>query len=78
MSRSVNDLTNSEEWLAEQERRLLGFEVLRAFALPSRGVAMMDPGTIAEKTGSDKGDCHRILQRLAADPALKAKLTRHG
>ena len=77
MNHSAIDMTKSEEWLAEQERRLLGFEVLRAFVMPARGVTMMEPGLIAEKTASDKGDCHRILQRLAGDEALKAKIKRH-
>lgn len=78
MKHSANDMTDSAEWLAEQESRLLGFEVLRAFAFSSRGLSQMEPGQIADKTVSDKGDCYRILQRLAGDNKLKVKLNRHG
>lgn len=77
MKLSGNDLTECKEWEAEQERRLLGFEVLRAFVLSGGGLKEMDPGVIADKTLSDKGHCHRILQKLAKNEHLKKKLF-HG
>lgn len=77
MNHLDSDITLSQEWLDEQENRLLGFEVLRAFVLSGRGVWQMDPAVIAEKTLSDKGLPHRIIQRIASDPSLTEKLKYH-
>jgi hypothetical protein len=73
MKHLASDLTESREWLAEQERRLLGFEVLRAFVLAD-GEFQMEPNQIAERTLSDKGECFRILSRMSRNPEILTKL----
>lgn len=69
-----SDQTLNPEWLHEQQDRLLGYEVLRAYVFGDSNCSML-PGVIAEKTGTHKFICSQALDSIKRNPATLKKLT---
>lgn len=74
MKTSESDLSLNPAWLSQQQDRLLGYEVLRAFTLAGFG-APMEPATIAEKTATHKFVCSQALNSIKRNPNTLKKLT---
>lgn len=73
MRRLVSDITTSPDWLADQQDRLLAFEVFRAFVMAD-GEHQLEPDQISEKTTINRGFYRKVLENMSRDPKIIKRL----